>query len=165
MSSHEMPIPAPVETDVSENATAPAQEEVGDDKEKHKSFMEKLKTEIDMDEFKRKAITAVMQCTSGKNKLDYYLADVAVSYWIENLDKSPEEMESMLLGLDLPEQPTSDEGFIGVEGEVQECVPLDADGNSDDVTLLPVVDEDVALDIEEISVVETVKTQSEDIIV
>lgn len=104
------------------------------------SLVQKLKQEIDWDEFKRKAMLTVMHCTSGKNPLDYYLADVAVSYWMENLDKAPEEMIAMLEAIDLPEPDSTDEGYMGVEGEPFECTPLASDNPAPQ--LAPITEQD-----------------------
>lgn len=80
-----------------------------------KTYVEQLKDQIDWDEFKRKAILQVMHCTSGKNPLDYFLADVAVTCWMENLDKSADEMEAMIKSFSVDPLPPSDNGFLGAD--------------------------------------------------
>jgi hypothetical protein len=89
-------------------------------------IVEKFKKEVDVEEFKRKLIAQIMQSTAGRNPLDYYLAELAASVWLENFDKNPEELEELIRST--PFQPVGppDEGVISVvdtEGD-QEQEPL-----------------------------------------
>lgn len=79
-----------------------------------------LLDQVDPEEFKRKMIAQVMQSTSGKQPLDYYLADLAVSCWMNHMEKTPEEFERMITSIPLPQPLQPDEGGIHVEGVVLE---------------------------------------------
>lgn len=78
------------------------------------SVVEKFKKEVDVEEFKRKLIAQLMQSTAGRNPLDYYLADLAASVWLENFDKNADELEELIRST--PFQPVGppDEGLISV---------------------------------------------------
>ncbi len=77
-------------------------------------IVEKFKKEVDVEEFKRKLIAQLMQSTAGRNPLDYYLAELAASVWLENFDKNSEELEELIRST--PFQPVGppDEGLISV---------------------------------------------------
>lgn len=81
---------------------------------------QELLREVDPEEFKRKMIAQVMQSTAGKNPLDFYLADLAVTCWMNHIEKTPEEFEQMLAGIPLPEIAQPDEGGIHIEGNILE---------------------------------------------
>jgi hypothetical protein len=85
---------------------------------------------VDQEEFKRKMILQVMGATSGKNPLDYYLAELAVTTWMRHIEKSPEEFERMLNEIPLLPVQETDEGLVTVIDKADEPmlfpdVPLD----------------------------------------
>jgi hypothetical protein len=84
------------------------------------SISQEILDQVDPDEFKRKMIAQVMQSTAGKQPLDYYLADLAVSCWMNHMEKTPEEFERMLASVPLPQVQQADEGGVYVEGDVLE---------------------------------------------
>lgn len=78
------------------------------------SIVEKFKKEVDVEEFKRKLVAQIMQSTAGRNPLDYYLAEMAATVWLENFDKSPEELEELIRSTPFEPVGAPDEGLISV---------------------------------------------------
>lgn len=78
------------------------------------SIQEKFKDAVDWDEFKSRMMMQVMHSHAGKAPLDYYFADLAVTAWMENFDKSPEEFEEFIRSTPVLAKPSSEEGFISV---------------------------------------------------
>lgn len=65
------------------------------------SFQERFGADVDVEEFKRKAIALVMESRMGRNALDYYLAELAVDAWLSNFDKNADELEAFIASWDL----------------------------------------------------------------
>lgn len=79
-----------------------------------KSIVKKFKDEVDVEEFKRKLIVQLMHSTAGNNALDYHLADLAASIWLDHFDKSPEELEEFIRSTPIEPLGAQDEGFFSV---------------------------------------------------
>lgn len=75
---------------------------------------------VDPEEFKRKMIVQVMQSTAGKHPLDYYLADLVVSFWMNHMEKTPEELERLIASVPVPQLDKPDEGGVYIEGDALE---------------------------------------------
>jgi len=65
------------------------------------SFKEMFGSDIDVADFKQKAISLVMSSRMGRNALDYYLAELAVDAWMSHFDKNVEELETFITSWDL----------------------------------------------------------------
>lgn len=78
------------------------------------SIQEKFGDAVDWQDFKTKMMIQVMNCSVGKAPLDYYLAELAVTTWMEHFDKSPDEIEAIIRSTIVPDRTESVEGLISV---------------------------------------------------
>lgn len=75
---------------------------------------EKFPDSVDWAEFKERTIRQVMNSHIGRTPADYFMADLAVSFWMKHFDKTPTEMEELLRSTPLPPLQEPDEGLISV---------------------------------------------------
>jgi len=68
-----------------------------------KTFQERFGNDIDVEEFKRKAIALVLESRVGRAPLDYYFAELAVQVWMDNYEKSAQELEEFITSWKLDE--------------------------------------------------------------
>jgi hypothetical protein len=85
------------------------------------SIVQKFKSEVDTEEFKRKLIAQLMSCTVGNNPLDFHLADLAATVWMEHFDKNAEELEEFIRSTPFEPVGPPDEGEISVLDTTQEA--------------------------------------------
>jgi len=79
------------------------------------TFQERFGKEIDVEEFKRKAIQLVLESRVGRAPLDYYFAELAVQVWMDNYEKTAEELENFISSWELKKEEVEEEPE---EGEI-----------------------------------------------
>jgi hypothetical protein len=69
---------------------------------------------VDWKEFRERTIAQVMKSHIGRAPPDYFMADLAVTFWMQHFDKSPEELVQLLRETPLNPLPDPDEGIISI---------------------------------------------------